>query len=314
MSRRSSSQPLSYRSPRNVQPECAPRGGRVRFPFLSWKRIVGLGVLAWVPLYLADGTTPAPGKADHSVLGKHSGRIISVAFNPSGRWLAASGGTRSVSLWDMSCREPAMALEPAPEPEVAFMNCLAFTPDGLNLAVANDRGSVSMWDVASGNLWHNLRASTQSVRSLAFSPDGRLLATGISDGSIVLWDATMLCERAVLLGSRRQINCVAFSPDGRTLASASTDGRTKLWDISSGENIRTLKPNANDPPAIQCVAYSPDGRILATACAQSGVALWDESTGRLLVTCGECGPGAMTLAFSPVGGMLAWGATDGRIE
>jgi WD40 repeat protein len=314
MFRRSSSQSSGYQRPRDTVLESATARGRVRFPFLSWARMVGLGVMVWGLVSLANEITPAASKAGPELLGKHSERIESIAFHPGGRWLASGGGGGLVSLWDMHRRELAMALLPSTELDNTHVNYLAFTPDGLSLAVAHDDGSVTILDMATGKDRHRFRVSMRSARCLAFSPDGRLLAIGSTDNKIALWEVPALRQRAVLLGSRRQVNSLAFSPDGRTLASASTDGTAKLWNVSSGENIRTLGTTPINFRTVVCVAYSPEGRILATACPESGIALWDASTGRRLETSGGRERGAMTLAFSPVGGKLAWGTTDGRIE
>jgi WD40 repeat protein len=297
MIRRSFSQLPSHQTPWDVLPQCAASSGRVRFPFLNWGWIAVLGVLVAMLVYLAERTTPDLDEANRGLLGKHVNWVDSVAYHPGGHWLAAVGGDRSVSLWDMNRRERATTLKPASGSEVTSTTCVAFTPDGSTLAVGNNDGSVSMWDVASWNHRHNVRASTHAVRCLAFSPDGQLLATGCTDHSITLWDVATLRRRSVLLGSRRQVNSVAFSPDGRTLASASTDGTAKLWDVSSGENIRTLNTTTVNHRIVRCVAYSPDGRVLATACLESGVALWDASSGRRLNTPEGCEPGAMTLGY-----------------
>ena len=67
------------------------------FPFLSWGRMAGLGVLASVLVYLADGTTRDPGESGPQPARKARNWIESVAFNP-GRPLAGLGGRRPLGV------------------------------------------------------------------------------------------------------------------------------------------------------------------------------------------------------------------------
>lgn len=132
MSRRSSIQPPSCERHWGSMPQRPPLLGRVRFPSLTWKRIVGLGLLAWVLVYRADGVTRTPGQIDPSLLGKHPDLVESVAFHPGGRWLASAGGARSVSLWDIRIHELTSALEPAPDSGATSMHAWLSRLTGLS--------------------------------------------------------------------------------------------------------------------------------------------------------------------------------------
>jgi len=71
---------------------------------------------------------------------------------------------------------------------------------------------------------------------------------------------------------------VVFSPDGRLLASGLEDAGTQLWDSTTGQQVRTLNPDATFwsemTGPVHAVAFSPDGRLLASAGDDGTVRLW----------------------------------------
>jgi WD40 repeat protein len=79
-------------------------------------------------------------------------RILSLAFSPDGKRLAAAVGNRRGRD-----REP---------------------------------GLIVLWDVATGQRLLTLTGHTNQVLSVAFSPDGTLLASGGADRTVRLWDMT----------------------------------------------------------------------------------------------------------------------------
>jgi serine/threonine protein kinase/WD40 repeat protein len=128
-----------------------------------------------------------------------------------------------------------------------------------------------------------------------------------------------------LLGSESitgsQISSVAFNPAGTMLALAGNDGLC-LWDLSAARCTRTFPP-------MFAVAFSPDGTTLAGvqdegnsssgACGSPDgvVRLWNVGTGHqddsFCDTSGTAGisGGALSVAFSPDGMLLAVGDGDG---
>lgn len=83
-----------------------------------------------------------------------------------------------------------------------------------------------------------------------------------------------------LEGHSKDINSIAFSPTGKRLATGSADGTAKIWDLELGEQILTLKGDAD----VTFVAYSPDGKMLATRYADGTATIWDLESGTLTLT------------------------------
>jgi WD40 repeat protein len=114
------------------------------------------------------------------------------------------------------------------------------------------------------------------------------------------------------------VHAVVFSPDGRLLASGLEDARTQLWDSTTGQQLRTLTPDATlwseMTGPVHAVVFSPDGRLLASAIGDETVRLWAPATGRHERTLTGHARGIWGVAFSPDGRLLASGGDDGTVR
>lgn len=122
-----------------------------------------------------------PGKAWHSTLAGHSGRVSGIAFAPNDpRLFSADWVNNSLRVWDSSSGAEGKPI------------------DGIPCACG--RGD-----------W---------VPELASSADGRLASAGYCDGSIRLWNVTNGTMIAQLIEHNGPVSALAFSRDGQLLASA----------------------------------------------------------------------------------------------
>jgi WD40 repeat protein len=187
-----------------------------------------------VPTKWKEGITLAWEKPDAR---RDIGAVVSVAFDPRGKYLAAGG----------------------------------FGP-----ASANNEGIVRLWEVPSGKeVLRKSFGRNGVVGSVAFSPDGGTLA--VATGTDVrLWDVAKRKERAgfsVLgkAGGSLLIESLAFAPDGKTLAVGWES--VKLFDvrtleesadlqIGDGTKLKIEGNRAVESPAVAKVAFSADGTTL----------------------------------------------------
>jgi WD40 repeat protein len=109
--------------------------------------------------------------------------VLSVAFSPDGRRLAAAGRDGAVRIWNAASGR-LVALMPRHHLRVTS---LAYSPAGDRIASASWDGSIIVWDPESGQDTLILKCPNGRVHDVAFSPDGRLLATANQDGTITLW-------------------------------------------------------------------------------------------------------------------------------
>jgi WD40 repeat protein/tRNA A-37 threonylcarbamoyl transferase component Bud32 len=132
----------------------------------------------------------ARGKPIHQLHAGPGSFVLSVAFSPDGRRLAATGamqatGAIQIGLWDVATGHK---LRPISLDERAFR--VAFSPDGRRLATACEGQTVLLWDVDTGEELVRRRVTGGELWGVAFSPDGRYLATCSGykgKGTIQIW-------------------------------------------------------------------------------------------------------------------------------
>jgi WD40 repeat protein/tRNA A-37 threonylcarbamoyl transferase component Bud32 len=252
------------------------------------------GLLGYVKLWdVAKG-------AELATLAGNSNQILTLAFSPDGRTLAAGQSGDFIRLWDVNGRREPATLAGHRGPVFS----LAFSPDGKTLASGSWDKTVRLWDVAGEKERATFHGHREPVFSLAFSPDGKTLATGGFDQTVRMWDMATGRERFRINGHTAAVVSLAFAPDGQSLATAGWDGSVKLWDAT--------RPQACDHPLGRVVsggysvAFSPDGKILAMARSPL-VYVWDIASGKPATVLPGLQEGDVSVAFSPDGKTLATG-------
>lgn len=229
--------------------------------------------------------------------------VGSVTIAPDGTWLASTGGTGTVHIWDTeSGRVTRTLTDPA-----GRVVALVIAPDGAWLATTtsnNQRdGTVRIWDPVTGENTARLGCPGW-VHTMAVAPDGTWLATGYGDGAVRLWDTGDDRDAPPPTERAGWVNSVAIAPDGTWLATGYVDDENvvRLWDRATGRSIRTL---AGHTGRIHALAIAPDGTWLATASADHTVRIWDTRTGRNTVAHTADGGAPYALAIAPDGDWLA---------
>ena len=178
---------------------------------------------------------------ERAILPSDSPSILSVAFSPDGRYLAAGDNAEiaSISVWNLATRECKLRFKG----KFGAIRALKYSHDGSSIATtgAYERGP-RLWDVRSGRLLRSFAGHQMGTNSLAFSPDGNVLATGGNDGMARLWNVATGQLQASVNGHSIALPNVGFSPDGCTLAATGfADNDVRLWD---------LRELARDPNAL----------------------------------------------------------------
>lgn len=246
------------------------------------------------------------------------GNILSVAFSPDGRFLAAGTISNEIRIWETGNGKQLVNCEG----HTGWIRSVAFSPDGTFLASGSQDHTVRLWDVETGHCLHICQGHTDWVWSVAFSPDGCLLASAGNDDCINLWDAGTGQFLTTLHAHTDTVHAVAFSPDGRMLASASADQTIRLWDVRARaclrpdtvHALRSHPPLAGHTDRVRTLVFSPDEQLLISGGDDRTVRIWEVNSAQCLRVLRGHANSVKSVAITPDGQMLASGSDDCTIQ
>ena len=253
-----------------------------------------------------------------------SGLVATVAFSPDGTRLAASSYGSQVWLWNLADPDnPVPFGSPLTGPETAI-DSMAFSPDGRYVATGAAYGTIRLWNLPA----NVLTGPGGTINTVSFGPSGRTMAASDTKGTVWLWDLAVPQRSGRVLAVGTGSIDSALSPDGRTLAATTSlsaaGSEVLLWDVADPARPILLGPLIFPHAATEVVAFSPDGKTLAVGGATDQdsklvgqVWLFNVSDPAHPVQVGPALPGptfaAVSVAFSPVGGLLAECGGDSTI-
>lgn len=138
----------------------------------------------------ADGAGSSAEAQELPALTGFENYVYSVAFDPSGRYLAAGSTDRTVRIWDVT--DPAAAGQVGSELRGPrdTVYALDWSADGSLLAGASKEGSVWLWDMAEPAapvVEATLTAADGNLYAMALAPDGAQISAGGSPRTVSTW-------------------------------------------------------------------------------------------------------------------------------
>ncbi|XP_006640993.1 notchless protein homolog 1 [Lepisosteus oculatus] len=181
-----------------------------------------------------------------SSLEGHTEAVISVAFSPTGKYLASGSGDTTVRFWDLTTETPHFTARGHKH----WVLAISWSPDGKKLASGCKNSQIFMWDPCSGQqVGKVLTGHTKWITWLSWEPlhlnaECRYLASSSKDCTVRIWDTVLgRCDK-ILTGHTQSVTCVKWGGDG-LLFTSSQDRTIKVWRAQDGVQCRTLLGHAH---------------------------------------------------------------------
>ena len=199
-----------------------------------------------------------------------------VAFDPSGRWLAASSAgpnSGSIRLFDAATHAVVRTFDGPPNQDSLHVT---FSSDGHRIAAGYADGTAWVWNVDTGARELVLpTGSGKAVNSVAFSapghPERSLIATGGEGGMVRIWDAMDGAPLGAVDSELGQVTDLAFDPTGALAAAGGAGHGVQLFYPADGPGMVTAFTN-NSP--VWAIAWNPHFAELAVGDDGGTVKRW----------------------------------------
>ena len=245
-----------------------------------------------------------------NIIDGHTHFFYSVAFSPTGKYLASGSHDSTVRVWHPETGK--MISNPWCDPKYSVSVSIAFSPDEKFLLSGSLEGRIRMWDIKTGKTTSGtFEGHTNSITSIAFSPDGKSIVSGSHDRTIRLWNASTGNVVSGPCEHPQTISSVMFLPGGKYIMSGSIDGTICMWDAKLGRlSLRALE----HAPLEGYVSLSPDGKRVVSGSSEGTIHLWDTNSGNMLYSPVKAHTGRVTSAiFSHDGTHVVSGSEDGTV-
>ncbi len=209
-------------------------------------------------------------KTVHKLEDRGTSTILSSAFSPDRKFLAACGMDKTVRVWNLETAKVQTTLKLQGQ---ALWAAFAPNSDVLGVVDSESKHSVArLWNWRSQEIMALLPDSF-GVRILAFSLDGRKLVGGFQSGLIRSWDlpeGERPQQGNEFEGHTGFVESLVFSPEGRLFASAGADRTFRWWDLGTAGQLRSLDTPARTEKILS-LSLVADGRLLAATARAAGI-------------------------------------------
>ena len=233
-------------------------------------------------------------------------QLVSMATDPSGRWLYVSNNVGEILAWDLTNAEA----PPKTIPAELRSTQLRFV-EGAKLASIS--GSQPLLALTPSSASQNSVANIAgSIEDISILPDDSYVA--IADGSSVIQLAGLIAKDSKQLSANSVgFRMLAMHPRGVRIAAAGpllgkSGSKLVVWDTVDLKLIIEADLPANPTQ----LTYSSDGGLIAVSLDDGGCQVFDGASGSLLESL-PTSPGLNTVEFTEDGRRILQGLQDGTI-
>ena len=237
--------------------------------------------------------TPGTATPARSFVGPEYG-VDYVAMSADGRYVAASGSSTELLVWDMSVQSEPLRIEGE-----YWGGPLAFVDHYLVSASAG--GSIDLFDVGMGaTSGRRIGRHAARIMDVDVTADGAYVYVGDLDNTIHAWELGTGRLVRTMVGHDGYVDSLSLSADQDRLVSSSYDRTLRVWDTETGAEVARF----DDAGAVLDLDHHGQ-RLVVTGSLAGLVQLWDtESTDDGLLA---------TITIRADGGWLVI-TPDGRVD
>jgi WD40 repeat protein len=234
----------------------------------------------------------------------------SVAFSPSGDWLATGGYDGVVKVWAATSCLGTRDLS-RHDGEV---NAVAFSPDGKYFASGDAYKKIELWSVGARADAIEPKAertmmTNGSIDALAFTPDGKWLFAGIRDNAVYAYDMRGEATKdPLVLRHDYEVTELAVSADSKWLITGDGGGKVRIFELPASEPKRTIELDSR----ITAVALAKDGATVYVSTAKPELCAFAVKDGQALAGFTTLRLEANAIVVASDGRLVA-GAQDGSV-
>lgn len=166
----------------------------------------------------------------------HSDVIYSVAFSPTGEYLATAAADRNVKILDAASGELRQTLEGHTSHALA----VAWRDDGAALVTGGADSALKVWNFFSGRQERTINGPGKEATGVAFTPSGEEIVAAWGDGVVRVYTAADGREARSIGGAGGFLHSAAIAGARDVAVTTTSAGEALLFNPASGEQLGKL--------------------------------------------------------------------------
>lgn len=145
--------------------------------------------------------------------------------------------------------------------------------------MGGENNEISVFDGTPFKFNKTIRAHTGFVNKIAYRPDGIFFVSVSADKSIAIYDSeTLEVVRKIEKAHNKGIIDAIWINDAQ-IATSSSDNDVKYWNIDTGNEVRSLNPNADGKEKVenQSLGIINTPEALMSVSQNSNINVWAQS-------------------------------------